>query len=110
MSRLRALRKGVARLMAGVDVDRFEDRIRDLETEIGLIRTEERRDLMERIDTLVSSYDRRVAALANRVLDLEERIVSDTEGLPADSAVILAAYRDPSGPHHHDVATGEEGR
>jgi hypothetical protein len=37
-------------------------------------------DLLARQDEILSGYDRRVAALTNRVLDLEERLAASTVG------------------------------
>lgn len=51
-------------------------------------------DLMRREDTVLASYDRRVAALVNRVLNLEEQLRSERPHDPrvVDGSQVLAAH------------------
>jgi hypothetical protein len=49
-------------------------------------------DLLERQDQILASYDQRVAALTNRVLDLEERLASATTGRSVDANAVLAEH------------------
>jgi len=48
------------------------------------------RDLLARSDEVLSSYDRRVAAVATRLLDLEERVAAGAPGAPDADSVVAA--------------------
>ncbi|MEA2972272.1 MAG: hypothetical protein QOG82_730 [Actinomycetota bacterium] len=93
--RLARLREAAARRVAGAELDRLAARITDLEGGLAQAFAQERKDLLERTDALVASYDQRVAALANRLMDLEDRLAG-TSGEPSfDADAVLAAHRDP---------------
>lgn len=98
--RLARLRETAARRVAGAELDRLAARITDLEGGLAQAFAQERKDLLERTDALVASYDQRVAALANRLMDLEDRLAGTGAGAgdaaPAfDADAVLAVHRDP---------------
>ena len=95
--RLARLREAAARRVAGAELDQLAARITDLEGGLAQAFAQERKDLLERTDALVASYDQRVAALANRLMDLEDRLAGTGDGdVPAfDADAVLAAHRDP---------------
>ena len=78
--RLARLRETAARRVAGAELDRLAARITDLEGGLAQAFAQERKDLLERTDALVASYDQRVAALANRLMDLEDRLAGTGAG------------------------------
>lgn len=76
--RLQRLRSGVAHLVAGAEIHKAKvEAVGESARAIEAARHELHvavDDLLERQDLILSSYDRRVAAIANRVLDLEEQL------------------------------------
>ncbi len=66
-------------------------------------------DLLERQDVILASYDRRVAALANRMLDLEEQLSPRTEPEDriADANSVLAEHAARAEHEQADEANGK---
>jgi len=86
MGRLRRWRHSAAMLLNGEELQR-------LRTEWQQALDNRTHELLERGDTVLSGYDRRVAAVATRLLDLEERISSGMAGeLEADR--VLASHQE----------------
>jgi hypothetical protein len=54
-------------------------------------------DLVARNDAVLSNYDRRVANVANRVMDLEARMNGDAPPAAADANRILATHEEHAG-------------
>jgi SAM-dependent methyltransferase len=71
---LRYRRREVVRLITGVDVQAVARESASVREEVLAGFEQRTLDLLARQDTVLASYDRRVAALVNRVLDLEERL------------------------------------
>ena len=80
--RVQDARGRLARAVAGTELHRLRqenDRLRD---ELTAAVDRHGRDILARNDAILSSYDRRLASIANRVLDLEERGAGG--GVPSD--------------------------
>lgn len=71
---IRQRRRSVVRRTTGVDIEGAAGDIESIRRDVAGALEAHRHDLLARHDTVLASYDRRVAALVNRVLDLEERI------------------------------------
>ena len=78
---LRRRRHEVVRLATGVDLAETAARTAAVGDEVRADFEQRTLDLLARQDAILAGYDRRVAALVNRVLDLEERLAG---GAPAD--------------------------
>ena len=75
---LRQYRRSVVRRTTGVDIEGAAGDIESIRHDIAGALEQHRHDLLARHDTVLASYDRRVAALVNRVLDIEERLGGET--------------------------------
>lgn len=64
----------MVRRATGVDIEGAAGDIESIRRDVAGALEQHRHDLLVRHDTVLAGYDRRVAALVNRVLDLEERI------------------------------------
>jgi hypothetical protein len=71
---LRQRRRSVVRRSTGVDIEGAAGDIESIRHDVAGALEQHRHDLLARHDTVLAGYDRRVAALVNRVLDIEERI------------------------------------
>ena len=74
MARIQAARGMLARAVAGTELFRLRqenDRLRD---DLAAAVQRHGQDLLARSDAVLSAYDRRLAAIANRLLDLEARL------------------------------------
>jgi SAM-dependent methyltransferase len=71
---LRRRRHEVVRLATGVDLAETAARTAAVGDEVRADFEQRTLDLLARQDAILAGYDRRVAALVNRVLDLEERL------------------------------------
>jgi hypothetical protein len=85
---LRRRRHEVVRLATGVDLAETAARTAAVGDEVRADFEQRTLDLLARQDAILAGYDRRVAALANRVLDLEERLA----GGPATDETRLAPH------------------
>lgn len=84
LDRLRYLRHLVGAIVAGGEVAH-------LRAEFAELIDARTRDLLARSDEVLSSYDRRVAAVATRLLDLEDRVAAGGLEEP-DADRVLAAH------------------
>ena len=105
-ARVQEARGQVARAVAGTELHRLRqenDRLHDendrLRDELTAAMAQLGQDVIARSDAVLSSYDRRLAALANRVLDLEERVAAAAGGGAdaADANRILAGHEEHAG-------------
>lgn len=86
-------RRDMVRLGTGVDIQRTAEQMTAMRQEVLGDIEQRTLDLLERQDAILASYDRRVAALINRVLDLEERLGGQSAGL---LDAVLAPHHRPS--------------
>lgn len=93
---LRRRRHEVVRLTTGVDLAEVAARTAEVHEEV-LAEFEQRTlDLLARQDAILAGYDRRVAALVNRVLDLEERLAGEGADGATAGAIGPHVARSPS--------------
>jgi SAM-dependent methyltransferase len=71
---LRRGRRDAVRLMTGVDVESTAREMAEAREEVLVALEQRTLDLLARQDAVLAGYDRRVAALINRVLNLEARV------------------------------------
>lgn len=99
VARIQVARGALARAVVGTELHRLRQEIDRLRDDIDALLARHSQDLVARNDAVLSNYDRRVASVANRVLDLEARLV-DT-GPPAaaggDANRILAGHEEHPG-------------
>lgn len=96
---LRRRRHEVVRLTTGVDLQETAARTAAVGEEVRAELEQRTLDLLARQDAVLAGYDRRVAALVNRVLDLEERVAGQGgQGGPAEAGPALGPHvaRSPS--------------
>lgn len=78
LARVQSSRGAVARAVAGTELFRLRQENDQLRAELAAAMDRHGRDVVARTDAVLSSYDRRLAAVANRVMDLEDRIGATT--------------------------------
>lgn len=94
--RVQALRRDVAKALCGPELHRMRQEMDQLRDDVAALLARHRQDVIDRNDAVLANYDRRVASVANRLLDLEERL--DGAGAPpADANRILAAHEEHGG-------------
>jgi len=92
---LRVRRRDAVRLGTGVDIHEVARQVAVIREEMLGDLEQRTLDLLARQDVVLASYDRRVAALVNRVLDLEERLGGQNPNL---LEAVLAPHHGRSSP------------
>jgi hypothetical protein len=99
IARIQSVRGAVARALTGTELHKLRQEMDRLRDDVDTLLARQSQDLVARNDAVLSNYDRRVATVANRVLDLEARL-GDAAPSPAadgDANRILAAHEEHSG-------------
>lgn len=102
---LRARRRDAVRLGTGVDIHETAHQLAAVRQEMVDDFEQRTLDLLARQDVMLASYDRRVAALVNRVLDLEERLGGPSPNL---LDAVLAPHHGRSSTHAAQARVGFE--
>lgn len=96
-ARIQAARGALARAVAGTELHRIRQEMDQFRTDVDELLARHGQDLVARNDAVLSNYDRRVANVANRVMDLEARLADAAPGDTADANHILAAHEEHTG-------------
>ena len=94
--RVQALRSDLAKALCGTEFFRLRQEMDQLRADVAALLARHAQDLIDRNDAVLSNYDRRVASVANRMLDLEARVSGAGAGVP-DANRILAAHEEHGG-------------
>jgi ElaB/YqjD/DUF883 family membrane-anchored ribosome-binding protein len=92
--RVQAARGALARAVAGTELHRMRQEMDQLRAEVDELLARHGQDLVARNDAVLSNYDRRVADVANRLMDLEARVNATPPPAAADANRILAAHEE----------------
>ena len=94
--RVQAVRRDVAKALCGPELHRMRQEMDRLRDDVAELLARHRQDVIDRNDAVLANYDRRVASVANRLLDLEERL-HGAGAPPTDANRILAAHEEHRG-------------
>lgn len=97
IDRIQAARGALARAVAGTELHRIRQEMDRLRNDVDELLARHGQDLVARNDAVLSNYDRRVANVANRVMDLEARLDGTATSDSADANRILAAHQEHAG-------------
>ena len=97
IARIQAGRGAIARLVAGTELHKMRQEMDRLRDDVDALLARQSQDLVTRNDAVLSNYDRRVANVANRVLDLEARIGAGPADAVGDANRILAGHEEHPG-------------
>lgn len=95
--RIQALRRILGKAVAGTELYRLHQEMDQLRADVAELLARHSEDLVARNDAVLSNYDRRVANVANRVMDLEARLDGTATSDSADANRILAAHEEHAG-------------
>lgn len=95
--RIQAARGTLARAVAGTEFHKLRQEMDQLRADVAELLARHGQDVVARNDAVLSNYDRRVANVANRVMDLEARLASTSPPEAADANRILAAHEEHAG-------------
>ena len=92
--RIQAARGALARAVAGTELHRIRQEMDELRADVNELLARHGQDLVARNDAVLSNYDRRVANVANRLMDLEARVNGTAPPDGADANRILATHEE----------------
>lgn len=95
--RIQAARGTLARALVGTELHRIRREMDRLRADVDELLARHSQDLVARNDAVLSNYDRRVASVANRLMDLEARVAGSAPSGTADANRILAAHEEHAG-------------
>ncbi len=96
-ARIQTARGTLARAVAGTELHKLRQEMDRLHDDMVELLAHHRDDLVARNDAVLSNYDRRVASVANRLLDLEARVDAVGPAAAADANRILAGHEEHPG-------------
>ena len=94
IDRIQAARGALARAVAGTELHRIRQEMDRLRNDVDELLARHGQDLVARNDAVLSNYDRRVANVANRVMDLEARLDGTANSDAPDANRVLAAHEE----------------